>query len=339
MLRHFLSASAARWVALMLAGIVTSSVAQVLVVLSNESSGYQEVAQELRDRLYPARDGRRRIDVVSAQRMAGIDEPALTAYELVVTVGLAAAQATIAREGAIPMPPLTLCLLVPRQSFERLAPARSGGRDRRLSAVFIDQPLSRQLDLLRIALPDRNRLGVIFGPSSQALKEELKDKARERALVLNLAEVTEPSGIYRALQSVMPDSDVLLALPDPVVVSSSTVYGFLLTTYRAQIPVIGFSEGLVRAGALLSLSSSPRQQGRQGAEIVSRILAGDARLPAPQFPRYFTVRVNASVARSLGLQMQDEEALAAALAARAEASGEGLRTRLVGDSPAPQGPP
>lgn len=311
----------------------------MLVVLSDESTGYQEVAEELRAGLTSLRQGRLRIDVVAAARLASVDEPALNAYEVVVTVGLAAAQATIARASAISPPPLTLCLLIPRQSFERLAPARTSGRDRRVSAVFIDQPLSRQLDLLRIALPDKRRLGVILGPSSQGLKDELRDRARERALALKLAEVTESAGVYDALQIVMPESDVLLALPDPVTMNSGTAYGTLMASYRAQIPVVGFSEGLVKAGALLSLFSTARQQGKQGAEIATRILAGDAGLPAPQYPRYFTVRVNVSVARSFGLRMEEETTLAAALAGRGEGAGESPRPRSTSDTTTPRGGP
>jgi ABC-type uncharacterized transport system substrate-binding protein len=115
----------------------------------------------------------------------------------------------------------------------------------------------------------------------------------------------------------MPDSDLLLLLPDPVATTADTVYGLLLTSYRAQIPVIGYSEGLLNAGALLSLYSTARQQGRQGAEIASSILAHEP-LPGPQHPKYFTVRVNASVARSLGLHLPAEAALLSALEGKAD---------------------
>ena len=169
-------------------------------------------------------------------------------------MGLSAAQATIARENVLARPPPTLCLLIPRQSFQMLPPSLGSGRDRRLSAVFIDQPLARQLDLIRIALPEKTRVGVILGPSSELLRDELRENVRERGLIAKLAEVSESASVYGALQKVLPDSDLLLALPDPVAVNASTAYGLLLTSYRAQIPVVGFSEGMVKAGALLACS-------------------------------------------------------------------------------------
>jgi ABC-type uncharacterized transport system substrate-binding protein len=164
-------------------------------------------------------------------------------------------------------------------------------------------------------------VGVILGPSSRELEKGLRSEARSRELSLNVAQVGESSGVYAALQSVMPDSDLLLLLPDPVATNADTVYGLLLTSYRAQTPVVGYSEGLLNAGALVSLFSTARQQGRQGAEIASRILAHEA-LPAPQHPKYFTVRVNASVARSLGLHVPAEAALYSALRERADAVDE-----------------
>ena len=54
----------------------------------------------MRAGLKPARDGRVRVDVVTADRLAGTDATILKAYELVVTVGLSAAQATIERRNA-----------------------------------------------------------------------------------------------------------------------------------------------------------------------------------------------------------------------------------------------
>jgi len=154
---------------------------------------------------------------------------------------------------------------------------------------------------------------VILGPASLDLEGELGNQARQHTLDLTVARITERSGLYGALQNVLPASDLLLMLPDPLVANADTVYGLLLTTYRAQLPVVGFSEGLLNAGALLSLYSTAHQQGRQGAEIAREVLAHPGALPEPQYPKYFTVRVNGSVARSLGLHLPPEETLGAAL--------------------------
>ena len=263
--------------------------------------------------------------MITPRELARMDAAALESSELVVTIGLAAAQAVVAREDGLGAPPPTLSLLIPRQAYERLAVTGETGGERRRSAVFIDQPISRQLDLLRAAVPERTRIGVILGPSSRELEGELSRLARKRSLILNVAAVEETSDVYAALRSVIPRSDLLLLLPDPVATSVDTVHGLLLTSYRAQVPVIGFSEGLAKAGALLSLFSTASQQGRQGAEIARRVLNGEGGLPAPGYPKHFTVRVNASVARSLGLELPSEQTLRDALLERADSDPGSFR--------------
>jgi ABC-type uncharacterized transport system substrate-binding protein len=96
-------------------------------------------------------------------------------------------------------------------------------------------------------------------------------------------------------------------LPDPLVFNKGTVQSLLLTTYRYQDPVIGFSQAYVKAGALAAVYSSPEQIGRQTGEALVRVLAGRALLlPLPEYPKYFSVSVNYQVARSLGLSVGDE---------------------------------
>ena len=291
---------------------------EVLIVLSQDAAAYREVSDAFQGGLSADRGTSPRATVITERSLRTIGDEALVRYELVVTIGLAAAEAVLGRdESAVPR---TLCLLIPRTSFESLNANRSLVQRRRVSAVYIDQPIGRQLDLIRAALPDRTRLGIIFGPSSVAQREELRVGARERDLTLRSAEVTEPGGIYAASQMILPEVDVLLALPDSIAFNSSTAYLLMLASYRAQIPVVGFSESLASAGALLAVFSTLQQQGRQGAEVANRALADDSRLESPQYPRYFTVRTNDSVARSLGIRLADPRTLEQAVTERARAT-------------------
>lgn len=287
--------------------------AQPLIVMSDDSAPYREVVAELRTGLAAVPGARLQPEVILLPGLAGIEESAFRDHGLVISVGLAAARDAVSRATSMSSPPRILCLLIPRQGFEELVPPGSRASDLGISAVYIDQPLSRQLDLVRLALPGKDHIGVIVGPSSAALGVELRAAAAQRGLGINLTEVADSAGLYAALRTVMPASDLLLLLPDPVATNPDTIYGLLMTSYRAQLPLFGFSEGLARAGALVSLFSSSAQQGRQGAEIARQLIAADGGVPAVQFPIYYTVRVNQSVARSLGLRIEDEEVLAEAL--------------------------
>jgi ABC-type uncharacterized transport system substrate-binding protein len=325
-LDSFLWRARALLCAVVLALAAPMAAAQVLVVLSDEADVYREIANDLKRSLAPLREGRLTLDVVSAASAANVR--AGHRYELIVTVGVPAAQAVVGTTSPGDAPPV-LCLLVSRHAFEALQ-SRGGTADtQRISAVYVEQPIARQLDLIQLALPGTTRIGTLFGPTSAALAHDLQERARERGFTVNRIDVADAGDVYNALQKVLPGSDVLLALPDPVAVNASTAYGVLVTSYRSQVPVVGFSRALSDAGALLAVYSTAQQQGRQGAEIAARVLTGDAALPPPQYPRYFTVAVNFFAARALGLAMENESTLAEQLAARG-------RSRSDVDAPSPR---
>ena len=102
--------------------------------------------------------------------------------------------------------------------------------------------------------------------------------------------------------------DVFLALPDPRVINADTAQNVLLTSFRMRRPVVGYSAAYVRAGALAAVYSTPQQIGTQTGQIVRAILGGSP-LPAPQFPKQFSVSVNHKVARSMGLELDDDDVI------------------------------
>ena len=68
--------------------------------------------------------------------------------------------------------------------------------------------------------------------------------------------------------------------------------------------VIGFSAAYVRAGALLGLYSTPEQIGRQlGTTLIDLAAGSEMALPEPGYPSYFSVDINAHVARSLEISL------------------------------------
>jgi ABC-type uncharacterized transport system substrate-binding protein len=198
--------------------------------------------------------------------------------------------------------------LLPRAAFDRIAEMAGRHGLKNLSAVVLDQPVGRQLDLIRIALPDKTRIGVVLGAESQVLGPALQAAAAERDLRLETSLVSGADNIFHALQRLFANSEVLLAEPDPVVFNGTTIQNILLSTYRVQMPLIGFSPAYVKAGALVALYSTPAQIGAQVGEIARAVLAGKA-MPPPQSPREFSVATNPHVAHSLGLHIDDAEVL------------------------------
>jgi ABC-type uncharacterized transport system substrate-binding protein len=95
---------------------------------------------------------------------------------------------------------------------------------------------------------------------------------------------------------------VFLALADPAVFNSNSIQNLLLSTFRADVPMIGFSPSYVRAGAWLSLHVTPNQVGLQLALLVQEVLKGGALPDHALESDDFEVSVNEHVGRSLNLR-------------------------------------
>ena len=282
--------------------------AQVLLLLSEESSAFSEAAEAIVSEL---RSAGHRTQSLSLP-LHSDESAALAGNALIITLGTRAAQTVSS------MAPRSLVLhtLLPRSAFEKLT-ARSDDF-RRVSAVFIDQPASRQIELLRIALPDWSRAAFVTSRESSELGQRLVASARDRRLRPVLEQLNDESELYPTLQRVLADPAVLVAVPDATLFNNRTISNILLTAYHQRSPVVGFSPAYVKAGALIALYSTPAQIGQQAGEAARAGLASGS-LPPPAAPRHFRVGTNRYVARSLGINLDD----AAVLQERLERS-EGL---------------
>jgi ABC-type uncharacterized transport system substrate-binding protein len=88
------------------------------------------------------------------------------------------------------------------------------------------------------------------------------------------------------------------------------VKNILLSSYRQRIPVIGFSKSFVGAGALAAAYSTPDQIAQQLISIITNLLKPD-RTPVGDnvYPEDFSVSTNKQVAKSLDLQIPDDDSI------------------------------
>lgn len=282
--------------------------ARVVVVLSDDSAPYQETYQVIRAHL--DNTGHE----ISRVYADGLNAASVNDARLVVVVGVRATETLSELPARAPV----LAVLVPRAWYVKSGRAQltAGGR-RHASAIFIDQPFERQVQLIRLAFPEARRVGVLLSAEQAGQLEDLEKALRSQRLNLVHARLAEDERLITPLENVLSEADLLLAVPDPQVFNRNTAQSLFLTTYRYRVPVLGYSRSLTRSGALLSLHSSPAQIGRQTAEWVGSALNDPpVKLPAPAYPSYFSVSVNEQVARSLGISMPTEDALEIGLGGR-----------------------
>jgi len=173
-----------------------------------------------------------------------------------------------------------------------------------VSAIYLDQPFLRQLNLIKLLSKNRQVLGIVFGPATAASRARVKQAAEILEIPIRQETVAEEKAVGPALKRLLEESDVLLALPDPLVYNQNTIFNILLSSYHNQVPVVGFSASYVKAGAMLAVYSSPADIGKHITETIRQFVITDGNdLPGVEFPRYFSIEVNKNVVRSLDINL------------------------------------
>lgn len=274
--------------------------ATLAVVLSDSSAPYQETADAIESGL-----GKDHTVVRILASHLDQSETAISNARLIVTVGVKAAQEISGRHPRTPV----LAILVPRAWFEAEGKSLLTKGGRMAGAIFIDQPFTRQFHLIKSALPSVGKVGVVLGKQGADQLPELDRQAKAHGMALTSAILTSGKKLVETLENVLGEADILLLpFPDADVLSRTTAQSVFMTSYRFRDPVVGYSESLSRAGALLVVYSTPAQIGRQAAEVIDKSLDG-GKLPAAQWPQYFSVAINGHVARSLDIALPSEAVL------------------------------
>ncbi len=172
--------------------------------------------------------------------------------------------------------------------------------------IDINHPPCRHLRLIKIINSEWVNIGYLSSDSKDERLVELKHCAAILGLQIISATITDQSSIPGATDLLLRDSDVLLALPDTSIYNSHSVKNILLTAYRHRIPVIGFSDNFVIAGALAAVYSAPEHIADQLTRLIRQEQTTDQEQTTGDIPpEYYSVSVNRQVAKSLNIQIQD----------------------------------
>lgn len=203
--------------------------------------------------------------------------------------------------------PPTLVLRISRlQAHQRLGSTQPP----RISLLWSDPPLERQLHLIASILPQARRIGVLYGADSEFLLPELRQHATPLGLEI-VPQRWDTINDSRPLQTLFRNSDVLLGLDDPQLYNPKTAKNLLLSSYAQQLPLVGPNAGFVRAGSLASTYSDQTDW----LAVLDRLLDhSPANWPRSLYPERFKVVGNPQVARSLGIEQVDEASVATRLA-------------------------
>lgn len=274
--------------------------ARLLLITSQDSPIYQEFQRGVLATL--AKGGVDEMDIRSADDIALLD---LTPYSAIIIAGIDAAKALAGRDL---LNKSLIYTMLPLSSYEWLHD--NGMLMPQHKLLYIDQPPSRYVQLVRAAMPEAAAIGYLYGETSVAYSDEIKKIVDVAKLHLIQADLVTSDKLSNLLKNVFADSDAVLLLPDPFFYNRRVVQEVLLASFRHKRPLVVYSESFLKAGAMLALFSTPEQIGRQTAEMFNCLgRPCYSAIAQRSAPKYFSVMVNEVVARQMGIKSRSAEEL------------------------------
>lgn len=281
---------------LIIAGVMTSTFAfadNFLIVSNTEHKYHQEIVSNIEESLTLSGDKYDSIDT------ADLNDIETSTFSSLITIGYKAASSVVSSDTNKPV----LSLLIPKLALNLLIKNHIKKENRYLfSAIYIDQPIDRQVRLIRNLSSRFKTVGVLYGKNSYSRKNSVSETLKKHKLHISDITVLDRTELITETRYLAENSDVLLAIPDSTIYNRRSIKGILLTTYRNQIPVIGYSRAYVKAGALAAVFSTPENISNHAIEIIQKNKTFNYISATRQHPKYFDVSVNKKVAQSLSIR-------------------------------------
>ena len=277
--------------------------ATILVVQSESETAFDEAVGALSQYLkrdHPNQTAR--VEVRTLSKLANPDAELGAAIAqlkpaLVITLG---SQATAWAQNSIQNIPLLFGMVLDPEA-QGIDPARAKSA---MTGVSMQIPLSDQFMRLKQVLPDVRRVGTVYDMRNEALVDQARREATRQGLTLVGNPVRTPAEVPEAFRGLAGRVDVLWSFPDTTVYSREAAQFILLFSFRNRLPLMGFSRGYVRAGALFALYADYKDVGLQLAEVAHEILAGRSPREIPVGPpRRHALALNMRVADALGTKI------------------------------------
>lgn len=169
--------------------------------------------------------------------------------------------------------------------------------------VYINQPVSRYIKLFKILFPKGKK--IVFATTKEKSKklQQVKAVSKNNNISYKNIRIQNDMNVSRALINNLNNNDVLLALPNPKIYSANNAKSIILSTYHANVPIIGYSKSFTKAGALISLYSSIDNVAYKTANVINAIITNGPSQQKEYYPDEFSIEINSAVALSLDINI------------------------------------
>ena len=286
--------SIAKWIAycLLLVPTFVYSEESVLAVMSGQGKIYQDFYSTLEIKLQ---------DNIKIQKVnhTDINNETLNKHSLVISVGFKSAKIISKYESK---PTVIYSLIPDTESLQTGIPCNNES----CYKVYINQPISRYIQLFKILFPEKNQLAYATTQTDAKRSKKLKIASEKYNLTYKEIYINQDSNIARTLINNLDNNDALLALPNPLIYNANSAKSIILSAYHKSIPIIAYSKAFTKAGALASLYSSIDNIAEKTAIVAKKIINYGHRAQKEYYPDDFVIETNSAVARSLNINIRSK---------------------------------
>jgi ABC-type uncharacterized transport system substrate-binding protein len=269
----------------------------VFLVLSSETEPYRQAADVLKYSL--AKQGIRTRVFLSGELSRFASEFSSDVNKTIMWVAIGSRAAAQLHRVLSESTPLVYCMVPDPEKI-----GLENGR-KNVAGVSVTKPVKEQFTLIQKVMPDLRSIAMLYRSSSIKSMETLVDvKAHLPASwKLEAVDVDKADSMAEAISELFRrDAAMVWTMADSAIYNRATVNSLLLSSFRYQIPVFGFSASFVKAGALLGLDVDPTLQGESAASLVVDGFEKNV-LDGQSISSGVTIVVNLVVADRLGISL------------------------------------
>jgi len=233
---------------------------QVAIVLSSRQPAYEEVANELSERL----------DNVAIYDLGDRSQPPVLAFrqindsrtDAVVAIGLRAARSSL----ALAQVPVIFSQVFNYQDYGLVTDNSRG-----VSALA---PLDAHLDAWKKLDPTLARVGMIIGAGHDSLRAEAEIAAQKHSVDLQIREAGSDQETLYHFKRMIHEIDGFWLFPDNRILSPRVLAEVLEQANRRRVPVAVSNDAMLQMGAAISISTVASDVAATIVKVLERMRAG-----------------------------------------------------------------
>ena len=176
-----------------------------------------------------------------------------------------------------------------------------------ITGVMLKIRTEDQFQTYKKTFPFITRLGLIYDPSeSGETVAEARRLAKNYGFLLVERTVSRPQDIAGALKNILWEVDALWLVPDRTVANKESFQYLLESTIDRKIPLLVFSEGFVKSGAILALAPDYLGIGRQAGLLMQKVVQGQLPSALPPLYAQGSLVINMHTAETLKIPVSSE---------------------------------